>query len=481
MKGKISFASVSTKLALTFVLVPICVFAQSGRPTFVPSVPAACLRFAAGSVVQNPPALFSRNGSLTVNFSYQTRTDPDGRILFSFITPEGLENPTLHVRPGDHLIINLTNNTPASPVEMTIPSPNACGDIVMTGSSVNIHYHGTNTSPTCGQDEVVHTIINSGQTFRYDVAFPWDEPPGLYWYHPHAHGLVEAALQGGASGAIVVEGIQKLEPDVAGLRHQILVVRDQNVVGNATPGGAVPSWDLSVNFVPIAYPEEIPAIIQMRSGEKQLWRVVNASADTQLDLQLLFDGVPQPLQVVGLDGVPVDSQDGTRKGKVIKATDILVPTAGRAEFIVPAPRSEVKLAQFVTLNVNTGPDGDSDPRRTLATIQTVPSAYALESENDQRVPTQIELGGRQRFEGLVTAHVTARRRLYFSEDNPNSKFFVTVDGATPTLFSPANPPAIVDDPRIGRGLNNPEPDTGESRISHASDSFSAPGTKQLRG
>jgi FtsP/CotA-like multicopper oxidase with cupredoxin domain len=48
-----------------------------------------------------------------------------------------------------------------------------------------------------------------------------------------------------------------------------------------------------------------------------------------------------------------------------------------------------------------------------------------------------------RFEGLETAHVTARRRLYFSEDNPTSQFYITVEGATPTLFSPANPPAIV--------------------------------------
>ena len=64
-----------------------------------------------------------------------------------------------------------------------------------------------------------------------------------------------------------------------------------------------------------------PAIIRMRSGEKQLWRVVNASADTQLDLQLLFDGVPQILQIVALDGVPIDSQDGTRRGRNIKTTD----------------------------------------------------------------------------------------------------------------------------------------------------------------
>jgi FtsP/CotA-like multicopper oxidase with cupredoxin domain len=443
MKPK-TFTSLRSQIsALIFLLVPISAFAQGDAITFVPIVPDSCARFPAGSVVHNPPALFSRNGSLAVNFSYQTRTDADGRILFAFMTPEGLENPTLHVRPGDHLIINLTNNTPATPVEMTIPSPDACGDIVMTQSSVNLHYHGTNTSPTCGQDEVVHTIINSGQTFRYDVVFPRDEPPGLYWYHPHAHGLVEAALQGGASGAIVVEGIQALEPEVAGLRDKVLVIRDQNVAGNPTPGGAIPSWDLSVNLVPIAYPEETPAIIKMHSGEKQLWRVVNASADTILDLQLLFDGVPQDLKIVGFDGVPVDSQDGSRRGRIINARDILLPTAGRAEFIVPAPRQEVKLVQLVTLNINTGPDGDNDPRRTLATIQTLPTAYASESEDDERVPTQIEPGGRQRFEGLETAHVTARRRLYFSEDNPTSQFYITVDGATPTLFSPANPPAIV--------------------------------------
>jgi FtsP/CotA-like multicopper oxidase with cupredoxin domain len=443
-RGKSSLTSPGTPWCVfAFFFVPVCLFAQSSMPTFVSSVSDCCSRFPAGSVVRNPPALFSRNGTLNVNLSYQTRTDSNGLILFSFMTPEGLENPTFHVRPGDHLIINLTNNTPASAVEMTIPSPNACGDIVMTASSVNIHYHGTNTSPTCGQDEVVHTIINSGQTFKYDVTIPWDEPPGLYWYHPHAHGLVEAALQGGASGAIIVEGIQSFEPEVAGLRHKILVIRDQNVVGNPTPGGAIPSWDLSVNFVPIAYPNEIPASIQMRSGEKQLWRVVNASADTQLNLQLLFDGVPQPLQIVGLDGVPVDSQDGTRCGKVTTATNILIPTAGRAEFVVPAPGSNVKLVQFVTLNVNTGPDGDNDPRRVLATIQTLPAASSWESEDDQCVPTQRVPSWRQRFEGLETAHVTARRRLYFSEDNPTSQFYITVDGAKPTLFSPANPPAIV--------------------------------------
>src|SRR5215467_6483014 len=47
--------------------------------TAVAPVANPCARFAAGSVVQNPPALFSQNGVLNVRFSYQTTTDSVGR------------------------------------------------------------------------------------------------------------------------------------------------------------------------------------------------------------------------------------------------------------------------------------------------------------------------------------------------------------------------------------------------------------------
>jgi FtsP/CotA-like multicopper oxidase with cupredoxin domain len=229
-------------LVVVIAIMAVHVLARYGEPTEnmplarhrIPPVANPCSRFTAGSIIDNPPAVFSRNGELTINFSYQTTTDADGRSLYCFMTPEGLENPTLHVHPGDHLIINITNNTPEAPPVMEINPPN-CGATELTESSVNIHFHGTNTSPTCHQDEVVHTLINSSQTFTYDVRFPADEPPGLYWYHPHAHMLVEAALQGGAAGAIVVEGIQDLQPAVTHLPQRILVIRDQNVAGNPPP------------------------------------------------------------------------------------------------------------------------------------------------------------------------------------------------------------------------------------------------------
>ncbi|HLJ87559.1 MAG TPA: multicopper oxidase domain-containing protein [Candidatus Angelobacter sp.] len=425
--------------------------AASTTATVVSSVANPCPRPAAGSVVHNPTSLFSSNGVLNVNFSYQTRTDADGRTLYCFMTPDGLQNPTLHVRPGDTLTVNVTNNVPASSgmVMVMSSSTNVCGSATQTATSLNIHYHGTNTSPNCHSDEVIHTLINSGQSFKYTIQFPTNEPPGLYWYHPHVHGIAESAVQGGASGAIIVDGIQYLQPAVAGLRHRVLMIRDQNVAGSPTPGGSVPSWDLTVNNIPIAFPALTPAVMHMQSGEKQLWRVSNSSADSIVDLQVQFDGTPQNLGVVALDGVPTGSQDGTRQGKIVNTNHILIPTAGRAEFIVAAPASTVKNAILVTQPISTGPLGDNDTGRTLAIIKTFGSDNDGDGDNDDAVSTVVGTPWAQRFEGVQTATPTVQRTLYFSEvlsdpTNPLSptNFFITVDGATPVLFDPTNPPAI---------------------------------------
>ena len=409
----------------------------------------SCPRPVAGSTVHPPPDLFSRDGVLNVVFDYFTALDDAGRTLFCFRTPDGLVSPTLHVKPGDILNLSVTNRVPAppagSPTEPVSDASTTCGDKTMTITSVNLHYHGTNTSPACHRDEAIHTIINSGQTFPYSLKFPLDQPPGLYWYHPHVHGLAEAAVQGGASGAIIVEGTENVQPLVSGLPERVLIIRDQPVTADQTADPAAPSWDVSLNYVPVPYPDFTPAIIRMNRDEQEFWRIANASADTIIDLQIQFDGVAQPLAVVGLDGVPTGSQDGTRRGKIVKQTDILIPPAGRAEFIVTGPSAEVKNATLLTLNVDTGPVGDNDPERPLATIKPTKTLTRL----PVIMPIPSGAPNPQQFEGLRDAAVTRHRHLYFSEvisdpTNPASptNFFITVDGATPVLFDPNNPPAI---------------------------------------
>ncbi len=405
-------------------------------------------------MVTNPPELFSHHGMLRVSLLYNTTTDALGRALYCFETPDGKESPTLHVRPGDRVLINLKNNLPnpsgVTPMRMPETTIGVCGDAFMTPTSVNMHFHGTSLPPTCHSDEVMHTLVSAGASFNYDLRIPADQPPGLYWYHPHVHGLSDSAVLGGASGALIVDGIQHVQPATAKLPEQVLIVRDQ------IPAAPInwndpnqPSWDLSLNYVPIPYPNYPPAIIEMASGEKQLWRVLNASADAIIDLQLQYDRQPQTLQVVALDGVPLDSGNGRRRGSIVKMTHVNLGPAARAEFIVDAPPADVKEATLVTLGADTGPQGDVTPPHRLAIVK-LSGIRAARPHSQQDAARGAFPAHRSRVDDLATVTTTTHRTLFFSETPPtpgggddSQTFFITVAGAIPKAFDPADPPSIV--------------------------------------
>lgn len=423
-----------------------------GAKTLAPADPSPCLALTPGSKVLQPKDLFSANGKLVVNASYYTGLDANGATQFCFVTPDGFVNPTIHVNPGDLFTLNLTNRVPLGTVMETIKT--ACGESVILDSSLNLHFHGTLVSPTCQADDVVDTVINSGDTFQFNIKIPADEPPGMYWYHPHLHGLAENALLGGGSGAFIVDGLENFQYLVSGLPARVLVMRDANTVGASLPPGStdtygkvVPTWDISLNNVPLNYIAgvEVPSpVLEMKAGQPELWRVVNAAADSVLDFQILYDGKPQALTVVALDGVPTHSQDGTRVGRPVVKTTIPMLPGNRAEFIVVPPGPGVSKAVMQTQTIDTGPAGDSDPSRPLAQIVTSRSGTGL-----PLMPV-AKATWPQRFEGLDVANVTTKRKLYFSEviSNPAdpsspTDFFITVDGAKPTKFAVGEAPAIV--------------------------------------
>jgi FtsP/CotA-like multicopper oxidase with cupredoxin domain len=355
------------------------------------------------------------------------------------------------VNPGDTIIVELTNTVPDDHARKEIVSnkTDTCGDAVMTDSSTNMHFHGVNTSPKCHSDEVIHTLVNSGETFTYRIKVPSDEPPGLYWYHPHVHGISSAAVQGGASGAIIVEGIENIQPIVAGLPQRLLIIRDQPLQNPMSPrsgrAGLAPFWDVDVNYVPVPYPDYPPSVIRMTAGSREFWRVANAGANTILDLQVVFDGKPQPLQVVALDGVPTGSQDGKRQGTVLTEKHILLPPAARVEFVIAAPAGKVADAKLVTRTIDGGPASDSNPKRPLVRMIVSKAGKKL-----PRLPERSRPPHAQRFEDIDHAKVTAHRHLYFWETSFAPKkgpaeqglFYIIVKGQDAQLFDPNNPPAI---------------------------------------
>ena len=404
--------------------------------------------------------LESQNGILEVTIGFYTVTDSQGLVRYCYVTNTGLEAPTLVVNPGDNLIIHFQNELPVvaasgataadnkASMKMTLANDSAMGDATTStspacngsmGTNVtNIHFHGTNIAPVCGQDEVIHTLVQPGESFDYNVTIPTTEPPGLYWYHPHPHGISEGQVQGGATGALIVEGIQNVYPSLAGMPTRTLVIRDQMLPASEANDANIPAWDLSINYVPVTYPSYTPAVIQTPAGEQELWRVANTAADTILNLQYVVNGAAQSMQVYAIDGYPVSSGGGNTQ------TTIQLGPGARAEFVVTTPNVG-DTAQLITQYQNTGPDGDYDPTRPIANIVSQNGAPPPAQVSSAVAPENTTL-----YHSLANLTPTAHRNLYFSEvlqnpADPNSPttFYITEEGQTPAIFTMNQQPNIV--------------------------------------
>ena len=361
-----------------------------------------CFRAAVGSEVPEPEDLRSVDGVLKVDLAFRSFVDSKGEVRFCYVTPNGKQSPTLRVKPGDTVILNFKNEATAAPRasrtvaangqlgaasprraeprgsgSATNPAPTTsgpgaaasgattehsgmkmgaasapCATGAMKATSTNLHFHGLTVPAECHQDDVMRTLIDTGSApYEYKFQIPADEPPGLYWYHPHIHGFTKAQVLGGASAALVVEGIERAIPDVAGLPERMLMIRDQNLanpdaapvdgaklppvvldadgdVMNTGTGTGKPAEDLTINYVPVPYPDYPPATITMKPGERQLWRVLNASAITYLSLQVLFGPQAQAVEVVALDGVPIHPKEAGLN-KYILLTHLGIPPGGQ--------------------------------------------------------------------------------------------------------------------------------------------------------
>ncbi|MGP8035650.1 MAG: multicopper oxidase family protein [Steroidobacteraceae bacterium] len=474
-------------ILLRFCLITLGSFAfaqtaHAGNPERDP-----CSRPAAGAEVPEPRNLYSEHGVLQVDLSIHNYREPDGAGRYCYLLPDGSESPTLRLSAGDLLILHLTNDLADTDVSTprtvaasmahshTVHSDAAraadpCTSGAMTPVSTNLHFHGLTVPPVCHQDDVLRTSVQpSDAPFEYRFQIPANEPPGLYWYHPHIHGFSSQQVSGGASGALIIEGLERATPEVAGLPERLLVIRDQSLVNpNAPPsksepvvpkmlidrdgdaanngtGFGKPAKDLSINFVPVPYPDYPPATIRMRPGERQLWRVLNACAVTYLNLAVVYGHTPQRLGLVAIDGVPMNAPLG-RSPPVTWVDHIGVPPGARAEFIVDGPPVGMP-ALFVTRTVDTGQGGENDPNRALAAI--IATADAPEPQSQLPAFSRPLPPPALAWLGDVTP--VRVRRFYFSEKlqdpkNPNSAtdFYITEEGKTPAPFDPtATAPNIV--------------------------------------
>jgi FtsP/CotA-like multicopper oxidase with cupredoxin domain len=343
--------------------------------------------------------------------------------------------PTIRVHPGDTLVVDYTNALSTSsgpPLDMT-----------------NLHTHGMLDSPKPPGDDVLTTMVMNGQTYRYVYAIPRAEAPGVYWYHPHPHGASNFQVAAGMSGMIIVEGIEAYAPVVRGLAERDIILRDYYFDPSTAPlsrarqravmhevareralnpgldvAAAIRTAAAQADALPPQAPDCNPAdaskgvtinglpsaTITMRPGSRQFFRILNASANSFFDLKI----PGSRFLVVANDGIPLSFHDRSVQGRWVD--HILVAPAGRIEAVVAAPAQTA--TPFQSLCIDYGPDGDTDPPRTLATI-------ALGAE--PAVP-HTALGAApavaEPFGNIHAARIVARRTVNFSEDNPAGQFFI---------------------------------------------------------
>jgi suppressor of ftsI len=107
--------------------------------------------------------------------------------------------------------------------------------------------------------------------------------------------------------------------------------------------------------------------IEIAPGERQFWRLVNASADRYLDVQV--EG--QTFEIVAMDGMPIALHDPNHPTR--SADHVLLPPGGRLETVVTGPAAGTPR-RLLSRCVDTGPAGDPNPAMVLADIVPRPAA-----------------------------------------------------------------------------------------------------------
>ncbi len=359
-----------------------------------------------------------------------------------------------------------------------------------TGAT-NLHVHGFAVPPVKPQDDVLTICTDPAvgpgrcgrRAFTYHFHVPGNMTEGLYWYHPHVHGEVQAQMLMGLAGAIVVEGPQDDARRAAGIDERVLIVRQTQDLdagrtqsaamtaalpasaahkthGHAPPATAIDTAHellcgsnsgidaISLNGTPVPVGETADSALanfELRAGRKQLWRILNAATDAFLDLVLVQEnGTPLPLEVVARDGSVLADDAGTPLPLSATLSSQLVPPAGRLEILVTAPPPGVK-AYLVTHAVDTGCAGDRLPERRLAVITSTgeagPSAVAA--------APAAEVSRTNLFSGLLARH-TDRERVIAMAEYPRPGITDQVDfyiverkpGAVLRPYGMGAPPAI---------------------------------------
>ncbi|MFM2388027.1 MAG: hypothetical protein RL660_2784 [Bacteroidota bacterium] len=188
--------------------------------------------------------------------------------------------PTLIMRHGDSVTLNVTNNL---------------------SDTSTTHWHGLHIPAIA--DGGPHQIILPGQT--WSPTFKVMDKAATYWYHPHLHMKTEEQVAKGAVGLIIVkdnEEASKALPRTYGVDDFPLVFQSKILKANNGQIALTGPWDtvMTINGVVKPYLEvpAQPVRFRMLNGSSRRVYMLGLSDDRQFH-QIATDGslTPQPRQM----------------------------------------------------------------------------------------------------------------------------------------------------------------------------------------
>lgn len=262
---------------------------------------------------------------------------------------ERLTGPTLRVKPGDTIEIDLINEFPPN------PEPQRMGAFPHDPFTTNIHTHGLTVSPS-GISDNVFRRMEPGTSNAVRIELPADHAAGTFWYHPHKHGSASFQFFGGMAGFLIIEGgPASLDgvPEVAAAREVLMafqVIRTD--AGGEVPyvnpdatqfdsGGVDPPAGLWSTFqntnVFFTTNGRTNPTLRMRPGEVQRWRLLNAASGVTLAVAL----EQHSLNLIAMDGLTTATMRPLPEGEAFvmgagNRVDVLVQAGAPGTYLLQA-------------------------------------------------------------------------------------------------------------------------------------------------
>jgi len=298
----------------------------------------------------------------------------DGKGTYTPGTASTYVGPQWSVQPGDRLVIDYVNALPTMPF---LPLGNDPDDPEQVPQPLNLHTHGLTVSPAGNSDNVLLSIP-SGRSNRYTIDIPKTQYRGLYWYHPHIHGITDEQVYNGLAGHIVVGRLDGDYRELNGLTmHPMMVrynVREKGPKGELIDASAFnskgtalrPRGDMiyTVNGA-IAPRIKLNAADPAKGTkpESQVWGFTNITGSASYVLALeevaaadarkpAVIGKPRDFTVVSIDGTPMPKPI-VRSGKLARQ-GYLLGQGGRVAILVQGPSDPSKVLRVIQVQNRSG-------------------------------------------------------------------------------------------------------------------------------